>query len=660
MKKIIYSLLSGLVFAVLLSACNNFNDQFDGLDAKTQITNLVAYTYTLTDADYTTISNAAVAATTDIAAKALAQTIKTNKYFTNLAPASTNVPFLLKGKYPYADLGSTALITYAFGEDRPTFLSDLTTVNILTNADYQSAWGGGNYVSAFTPTISPAAKIPAILAAKFPAATNGQYKFVEYNYSSTDAVTESTEIDYLAEDWTTHTYLPSPYAVIADNGWISKDVVGTRNWYNRTYSSNYYAQVTSNGSNEINEVWMISKEIDLTTAIAPSFTFNMTLGYWNANCLSVLISENFDGTIPGITTAAWTNISSNFTFPEIPTSGYGTLSPAGTADLTAYKGKKVRIAYKYNGDGRSALDRGVEPLKTTTYQVDNIKVSEVKVALSVASTQKQYVAYKFNGTTWVPADNTFFALQPADYTTMGLSYLNSTNAPLYIPNLLTQKFPFALEGTIKNVVYKSGSNASYSGASQFTLTNGKWVTNSFKITRTDQFVFSTAGWVFDPTVKILMTTADYQIMVDYILATPSLAKFALATYHNEEFYYGFGSRYTNVSFRLSYRNPYFSGADVQPASIDPELSALPTDAAKVALLWTRLKDGMKIFLQKKYPNAIPNVNGIDVYYHATTNVYYPNGVSSGYELHKYIFKCTAAASGNNPPSFDFVSESIVN
>jgi len=56
MKKTFYTFISGLAFVLLLSSCTKFNDQFDGLDEKTQITNVASYTYTLTDADYSTIT----------------------------------------------------------------------------------------------------------------------------------------------------------------------------------------------------------------------------------------------------------------------------------------------------------------------------------------------------------------------------------------------------------------------------------------------------------------------------------------------------------------------------------------------------------------------------------------------------------------------------
>src|SRR5665647_402703 len=146
MKNIFYSLLSGLAFMVLLGACKTtVNDQFEGLDNIAKPTNLAAYTYTLLDADYSAISKSALVVAKNKADSTAATSIATNKYFTNTVPPSTNVPFLLKTKYPYADLGSTANITFSFGDDRPTYLSDLTTVNILADADYKSAWGSSSY-----------------------------------------------------------------------------------------------------------------------------------------------------------------------------------------------------------------------------------------------------------------------------------------------------------------------------------------------------------------------------------------------------------------------------------------------------------------------------------------------------------------------------------
>lgn len=659
MKKI-FHIATGLLLAVLFAGCD-VNEQFDGLDEMAKPTNLTKYTYTLVDADYKTISDRALKLAGDAIDSAAAKSINTNKYFTDAAPASVYVGLLLNTKYPYADINSSANITYAYGQTKPAYISELGTVNILQTADYQTAWGSTtSYVSAFTPAVSAAAKLPAYLSVKFPTATEGQYKLVEYNYSSTEAATQSAEVVYFSENWENHTFATSsPYTVISENGWIQKDTVAASvkgKYYGRVYSGNKYAQVTSNGTGEKNDVFLVSSEIDLSLAIAPKFTFDINVGYWNGNLLKVYVSENFNGTLDGISTATWVDISSSFTFPEVPTGAYGTIAPAGEANLTAYAGKKIYIAYKYAGDSRTATT----PKLTTTYQIDNIKISEVKVTLAVTSTVKQYAIYKKGATAWTPADDSFVALQAADYTAMGKTYLATADVPLYVPTFLTQKYPYAQAGAVKTVVYKSSSsNQTYSAATQYTLTSGVWVANTFKMNKTEQFVYSNDGWLFDPTVSIEMGTIDYQRMVDYIKTHPddNIKQFYDQKNNNAEYYYGFASGFKNVSFRLSYRNPYFTAEFVKPASIDAELYALTTTADKVALLWTRLEKGMAIFLQLTYPNAIPQVSGLDVYYNVKVNIYTPDGVTTSItDVYTYKYKCTAAGSGSTKPTFEFVSK----
>jgi hypothetical protein len=158
-----------------------------------------------------------------------------------------------------------------------------------------------------------------------------------------------------------------------------------------------------------------------------------------------------------------------------------------------------------------------------------------------------------------------------------------------------------------------------------------------------------------------MVTADYLLMVNYILnhPDPAISIFAHPFYKNEEFYYGFGNRFSNVSFRLDYRRPYFTGDWVQPATIDPELNGKATDAEKLALLYERLKEGMMIFAQLRFPDALPKVSGVDVYYNINTLIYYANGVSSGNQVRMYTFKCTAAAAGDTPPQFEFIEDKVV-
>lgn len=483
MKKIKY-FAAVLLFPVLFSACD-VNEQFDGLDDMANPTNKAAYVYTLATADYSAISSAALKVATNHEDSVKAQSINTYKAFSDRVFAGDYIPFLLKTKYKYGDIGSTAAITYAFGQNKPSF-------TIISKSDYQYLWGDSflNYVEAFTPAKSADANLNSVLKNKYPAAIEGDYKFLEYNYSSVEAVTNNIEYKYFYDDFEAHTYLPSPYSPISEFGWTQKDTSGTRTWLNRLFSGNHYAQATSNASNELNNIFLITKQVDLTQAIVPQFTFNVAVGYWNATCMQVFVSEDYSGNVANIGTATWIDITSNFTLPVTPTSGYGTLASAGVADLTSYVGKKVYIAFKYSGDSRTETD----PKITTTYQIDNVKVSEMRDALSVPSSEKQYVAYNFDGEDWVKSAEKFDVIQPADYTAMGLSFISSANVSIYIPNFLKQKYPYALEGDMRNVVYLSA--ATTTSVTQFVFTNGAWVANDFVVEETAMFKFKEDGWEF--------------------------------------------------------------------------------------------------------------------------------------------------------------------
>jgi len=646
MKKILLSLAA---VSLLFSACENFNNQFEGLDELAAPTNLAKYNYTLVDGDYKTISDRALKIATNADDSAKARSINTNKYFSATVPASNYVGLLLDTKYPYGDYLTNANITYAFGQSSPSF-------SALNTADYQYVWNDTYwYVEALTPATAPDIKMNSILKNKFPTAVTGEYKFIEYNYSTTEASIKSVDSSFIFDNFEDHACATSsPYTPISENGWVQRDLTGTKGiYYCRLYSANKYAQITSNATNEENQSYLISKQIDLTLAANAKLKFDVNVGYWNASCLKVLVSEDFDGNVANIETATWNDITSSFTLPVVPAVGYGTIAPAGVADLTPYAGKKVYVAYKYSGDSRTTT----VPKLTTTYQIDNINVYKSTEGLSIPSSEKQYLSYNFDGANWVKmANETFYALTDADYTAMGLTSISSSDLVNYIPNLLEVKFPYALEGSSKNVVYKGSNGAT--NCTQFVFSGGVWSSNTFKKDKTEQFIFTVDGWVFDPTINMEMVKSDYQIMVDYTLATPSISIFANPEYKNEEFYYGFGSRYSNVSFRLSYRNPYFFGKTYEmPASTDAELFAKTTNEEKVALLWTRMEEAMNIFLQKRFPDAVPQVSGVDVYYNVKVKIYTPDGVTTSVtDNYIYKYQCTGAGS---PPTFVFVSKTKV-
>lgn len=104
------------VSLILLSGCKYNDDNFEGLDDMTQPTNLMKIEYTLTEADYATISTNSTnkdIAKADGVSKDL-ENIKTNLYLTEQIPGSTYIPAFLLAKYYTADNTSSAKITYKY------------------------------------------------------------------------------------------------------------------------------------------------------------------------------------------------------------------------------------------------------------------------------------------------------------------------------------------------------------------------------------------------------------------------------------------------------------------------------------------------------------------------------------------------------------------
>lgn len=154
---------------------------------------------------------------------------------------------------------------------------------------------------------------------------------------------------------------------ISIEGWLNFNTStnSTRLWHARIFSSNKYAEFSSffsaNGTND--EAWLITPALDLTTSENELFSFDTKIRFWQGAALTVFISEDYDGTQAGLTTATWTELN-----PVLPVSGQeDVFVNSGNIDLSAYNSQNVRIAFKYTGS-----KAGV----TTTYQLDNIKVFE--------------------------------------------------------------------------------------------------------------------------------------------------------------------------------------------------------------------------------------------------------------------------------------------
>ena len=109
--------------------------------------------------------------------------------------------------------------------------------------------------------------------------------------------------------------------------------------------------------------WLITPSISLTGATAPRLTFMNAAGYTvGLTTFKVLVSTNYTGSNTP-STATWTQLPATIS-PGSPT-GYAPFISSGNVSLTAYIGQTVYLAFKYDGG---------DPTKTTTYEIDDVKV----------------------------------------------------------------------------------------------------------------------------------------------------------------------------------------------------------------------------------------------------------------------------------------------
>jgi hypothetical protein len=625
----------------LFASCNYNEEHFDGLDEMSRPRNAASYEYELTAADITTIVSA-LRANKNQEDSLLANALNAGKMFSSSIPSSRLIPYALQKLYYSADLGSSAKITFPYSPDRDETLNKLSQPSYVLNTDdYKQVWGSEtDYVSALTPEKSPATQIPALLSARKPEAVSGDYAVVQYNYSAQEPEVSIAEVRYLFADFEG---IPNGTTVpVAIPGWINKDVTGTKFWQCRAYGGNQYAQFSGNNTNEENTIWLISGQVDLTAGITPKCSFDVTGGYYKGDLLSVWISENFNGTEDGITSAAWTDISSSFdipTTPEIPATAYGTLRSSGETDLSAYAGKKVYVAFKNAGNG-------VGNVATTTYQLDNIKVAETKSSMNVASSIVQYAVYQFNGTAWqaVAASANILALQPDDYAAMGLTNLTTAQAPNYLPTLLSQKFPFAQEGNERIVVFRTASSANY--ADKYTFTAGQWTPAATSEMRTEQYVVSSQGWIFDPTIVLTIKRSvnvdAVQRFIDYVHNEMEGQWYPYPGRVNEEHYYGFNAYYGEIVYD---NNRTLYG--------DDEIKNLTTNEEKWALFDKRVEIAFPIFARVNYPNLQTHVSGVEQLLKIRIEHYYS---SSDRRFFEHTLKCIQSGTAGTPAEFEYIGK----
>ncbi len=166
---------------------------------------------------------------------------------------------------------------------------------------------------------------------------------------------------------TFESYIASPSQTNFPN-YINDAAIGSRYWEVKTFSSNKYIQMTSFGSGGANNTYLFVP-VNMTTA--STFSFKSNMGYWNGAVLKVyyVLAANYT---PGssIDVTKMTNITSNFTIPVTPTSGYGaSFTASGNYAIPATVTGNGYFVFEYAGNANAF------PAVTTTLQLDNIIVN---------------------------------------------------------------------------------------------------------------------------------------------------------------------------------------------------------------------------------------------------------------------------------------------
>ena len=613
MKK---NLFMPAVALLLLSGCNYNEENFKGLEEMTQPENVINIDYTLTAEDYKTFDKKSGP--------------YLDSYFSSTEEADELFPAWLAKKYYTASPTSAVRVTFNYLDAASELLkpyTDIKYVGLEKNADYVPTFYPEGTYAPYLNSTAEGEIIAKLLNVKYANPKKGDYMMVGYNFSDDPIQTvQAPDFNYDFEADATADPLEK-----LGNWYIN--VTGDKKWKLTNYDKNNYVQYSANGAEGKCEAWLVTPEVKIT-GIDKNFAFDVNVAYFNADCLSVLISTDFDG--KDVSKATWKDVTDKFTIPQ--DQSYAGLKTAGTLSLADYDGKTVRVAFKYVGDGKNK--------KTTTYQIDNVVIGkDIPKAVSVKPRFKLFQCTS-NGK-WSNFENKSGnkAICPlySAYTTMGepgknMYFSSSVKPEDYLPAYLANNsedlgIQYAQDGDARVLIYRyyNADKKLEAQAKQYiySAAAGRWEYDTQIVEKTRQYAFDGSKWVFDPSTTVALkakgdkATSDfYQIITDWVKANKG-AEY-VTSFGNNDYYYGGSAYNNNFDFRPS-------AWRAQNATAYGEKS----DDDLKKLMQKRLPEAFVPGLEATYPNAEP-VEGVNVIY--TVNFFIYDGSATTPWTIKYEVK----------------------
>lgn len=286
------------------------------------------------------------------------------------------------------------------------------------------------------------------------------------------------------------------------------------------------------------------------------------------------------------------------------------------------EGDQMNIIYLFNENGELRLD-----LDTCDYNGSEWTLRETV-------TDIPYVGYELQETDYEYWDGEL-ALQKRFSET----YLPED----HIPAILKIVFPAAKANDEQVVKYRYNNGSSTSDViDKYQYDGAIWHKVSYYVESTEQYIYGELGWAFDPTVMFDMGRDDYM----YLAVSDPIPH---ETYNDFGYYYGASAFYSNFDVRLIGRR---LNTEDDGSYTDTELGAIydneGAEAAMEEMLRRIAEEGIIELLQYKFPDATPQVGGIDVHYFVNFQTFADNWVR---EFPACEYRCTAAGS---PPQFELV------
>ena len=145
------------------------------------------------------------------------------------------------------------------------------------------------------------------------------------------------------------------------NNWIVVNVTGEQEWEITPYGNPAPSAKMSgySGGNNVNEDWLITNTIDLSSLSTATLNFQSVVRY-NGPILEVYASSNYSGGDPS-TDGNWNELSVTL---DTDSSSWSSWTDSGNIDLSSYTGGNVYIAFKYLSTSSGSA----------TYEIDNVLV----------------------------------------------------------------------------------------------------------------------------------------------------------------------------------------------------------------------------------------------------------------------------------------------